>query len=148
MKTKMVPAMMLPIAAFMAFTVNAATNPATSTFMVQMTINKACTVTAGNNIALGANDATATNVTGNSSFTVTCSKTTPFSIGLSPSSGSTTGAGTLSSTSSSGNKDKVPYQLNQTSATGPVWGNTAAAPKDPGNSVASTGTGLAQSFTA
>ena len=44
------------------------------------------------------------------------------------------------------NTDKVPYQLNQTSATGPVWGNTATA-TTVGNGVASQGTGLLQSFT-
>jgi len=44
------------------------------------------------------------------------------------------------------NTDKVPYQLNRTSATGPVWGNTATDTA-PGNGVAATGTGLAQTYT-
>ncbi|KLV67072.1 hypothetical protein SK36_01791 [Citrobacter sp. MGH106] len=44
------------------------------------------------------------------------------------------------------NSDKVPYQLNQTSATGPVWGNTATT-TSVGNGVASIGTGQGQNFT-
>lgn len=49
-------------------------------------------------------------------------------------------------TNSTTNTDKIPYQLNQTSATGPVWGNTATT-TTAGNGVAGTGSGLAQSLT-
>ncbi|EHM50875.1 spore Coat Protein U domain protein [Yokenella regensburgei ATCC 43003] len=51
-----------------------------------------------------------------------------------------------SSTNPVTNTDKIPYQLNQTSATGPVWGNTATT-SAVGNGVAGTGTGLAQTIT-
>lgn len=77
-------------------------------------------------------------------------KTTPYFIGLAPSAangGTTTGSGAMSSVANAAtNTDKVPYQLNRTSATGPVWGNTATDTA-PGNGVAATGTGLVQTFT-
>lgn len=129
---------------------NAATTSAT--FQVLMTIQKACTVVAGSgsNISLGSVSATAINTSASNSISVNCSKTTPFFIGLEPSAangGNTTGAGAMSSvTNSATNTDKVPYQLNKTSATGPVWGNTATA-TSVGNGVAGTGTGQAQTFT-
>ncbi|MBB1200137.1 SCPU domain-containing protein [Enterobacteriaceae bacterium 89] len=128
-------------------TANAAV--ANGTFQVLITILKACTVTAGSgsNINLGSVNSTATNTTGNNTISVTCSKTTPYFIGLSPSNSNTLGAGTMaSSTNPVTNTDKVPYQLNQTSATGPVWGNTATA-LVVGNGVGGVGTGAAQTLT-
>jgi Uncharacterized secreted protein len=129
---------------------NAAT--ATATFQVLITILKSCSVTAGasSNINLGSVEANAVNTTGNSVISVNCSKTTPYFIGLSPSAangGGTSGAGAMSSVlNSATNTDKVPYQLNQTSATGPVWGNTATT-TTVGNGVAGTGSGIAQTYT-
>lgn len=113
---------------------------------------KACTVTAGSasNITLGPVNTTATNTNGSNTISINCSKTTPYFIGLAPSTtngGNTTGGGAMSSVANSAtNTDKVPYQLNQTSATGPVWGNTATA-TSVGNGVASIGTGQGQNFT-
>jgi spore coat protein U-like protein len=123
----------------------AATNPATSTFQVLITVNKACSVVAGtaSNIDFGAVDSSATNLSATSNISVTCSKTTPYNIGLQPSLGtSTTGAGVMSSVTTS---DTVAYQLRSGSATGPVWGSTATA-TDVGNGVAGTGTGVAQTI--
>ncbi|ENX4473500.1 spore coat U domain-containing protein [Enterobacter roggenkampii] len=122
---------------------------ANGTFQVLMTIQKSCSVTAGtgSDINLGSVDASATNTTGNNTISVNCSKTTPYFIGLSPSNNNTLGAGTMASaTNPATNTDTVPYQLNQTSATGPVWGNTATA-ATVGNGVAGTGSGTAQTFT-
>jgi len=115
-----------------------------SNFQVLMTITKACTVTAGpaSNINLGsAVLSTAINTSGNSSISVTCSKTTPYFIGLMPSNASTTGAGTMAGTIS-GNTDVVPYQLYSVSGS-TIWGNTATS-TTVGNGVAGTGTGAAQ----
>jgi len=131
-------------------TSNSATT--TGTFQVMMTIAKACSVTAGttSNINLGSVNSNATSTTGNSTISVNCSRTTPYFIGLAPSSangGNTTGAGAMSSVAASAtNMDKVPYQLNQTSATGPVWGNTATS-TTVGNGVAAMGTGALQTYT-
>ena len=120
---------------------------ATATFQVTLTIQKACTVTAGtgSNISLGTVGSNATNMAGNNTITVNCSKTTPYFIGLAPSNANTTGAGVLSGTG--GNLDKVPYQLRSTTGTsGTVWGNTATT-TTVGNGVAGTGTGANQTHT-
>ncbi len=153
MKSTLAPRILLSCMALSLIPSAANAATATATFQVLITIVKACTVTAGaaSNINLGtAVNATATNTTGSNTISVNCSKTTPYFIGLAPSTangGNTTGAGSMSSVANfATNTDKVPYQLNQTSATGPVWGNTATTTAV-GNGVASTGTGLAQSFT-
>jgi spore coat protein U-like protein len=140
--------------AFGGFAMNAsAASPATATFLVQITILKACTVTAGaaSNINLGSVNSTATNTTGSNTISVTCSKTTPYFVGLAPSAvngGTTTGSGSMSTSDAlPGNTDKVPYQLSSTPGpAGTVWGNTATS-TTVGNGVAGTGTGLAQPLT-
>lgn len=141
----------LPCLAFAVIpTANSATT--TATFQVLITILKSCSVTAGSasNINLGSVNSDQTNTSGNSTISVNCSKTTPYFIGLAPSTangGGTGGAGAMSSVANAvTNTDKVPYQLNQTSATGPVWGNTATT-TTVGNGVAGTGTGVAQTYT-
>jgi spore coat protein U-like protein len=108
-------------------------------FLVSATVARQCTVTPASDIILGSVPATATNITGSNTISVTCTNTTPYFIGLAPSNGTTAGAGTMSGTGS--NIDKVPYQLNSGSVTGPVWGNTATA-SSVGNGVAGTGNGL------
>lgn len=118
-----------------------------ATFEVSVTIQKACSVTAGapSNISLGTVAATATNVLASNVITVLCSKTTPYYVGLAPSNGNTVGAGVMSGTGS--NTDKVPYQLSSTAGpTGTVWGNISA-PASSGNGVTGTGTGANQSLT-
>lgn len=136
-----------------AMVASAATNPAQATFQVKMTILKACSVTAGStsDIQLGAVagvDSSAVNTTGTNNISVTCSKTTPYNIGLALTSNSsnTAGSGLMSGTGA--NLDKVPYQLNSGSATGPVWGSTATggAVGTVGNGVHGTGSGVAQSI--
>ena len=140
------------VASGAAFTASAATSPATATFQVLITIQKACTVSAGpaSNINLGTVNSTATNTTGNSTISVTCSKTTPYFVGLAPSTvngGNTTGGGNMiSTTASTTNTDKVPYQLSSTAGpAGTPWGNTATS-TTLGNGVGGTGNGSAQSL--
>jgi len=117
---------------------------ASGTFQVTLTVQKACTVTAGtpSDIALGTVAATATNVAGNNTITVTCSKTTPYYIGLAPSNANTAGAGSMAGTGA--NADTVAYQLRSAAgAAGAVWGNTATT-TSVGNGVAGTGSGANQ----
>ena len=141
---------LLAVAA-LAFVGVASAATATANFQVKMTILKSCSVVAGDasDISLGSVSSTALNTNGTSNISVTCSKTTPYFIGLTPSvanSGNTTGAGNMiSTTAPTVNIDKVPYQLNSGSASGPVWGNTATA-STVGNGVSGTGTGLAQTI--
>ena len=83
----------------------AASNPATATFKVLMKINAACTVVAGSASdiqigVVGGVDADSGSNSGTNNIKVTCSKTTPYNIGLTPSNASTTGAGEISSRAS------------------------------------------------
>lgn len=114
-------------------------------FTATATVIKNCTVAAGTSpINLGTVPPTATNVSGNTSISVTCSNTTPYYVGLLPSNGSTTGAGVMSGTG--GNTSKVPYQLYSDAGLSQPWGNTATS-TSPGNGVKGTGNGAAQSTT-
>lgn len=144
---------LLAVAAF-AFVgaASAAPNPATATFQVLLKIQKSCAVTAGagSNIDLGTKDASDTNLAGNNTISVNCSKKTPYFIGLSPSNANTLGAGTLGPLNIApvtGNTDTVAYQLRSaTGIAGAIWGNTATGTVA-GNGVSGTGNGSAQSIT-
>lgn len=120
-----------------------ANQPIRFPFLVSATVIKSCTVTAGSDIDLGAVGFLDTNLAGSNTIGVSCSRNTPYFVGLSPSNGSTVGAGLMSGTG--GNADKVPYQLRSVSATGQIWGNTATA-VSVGNGVAGNGTGANQSI--
>ena len=138
----------LIVAATLAVTTSAvlaATSPATATFQVLITVAKACSVVAGagSKIDFGTVDSSATGLSGTSNISVTCSKTTPYNIGLLPSNNNTTGAGVMSPASGS---DTVAYQLRSAAGTsGAVWGSTATSVAV-GNGVAGTGTGAAQTI--
>ncbi len=139
------------IAALAAAPAYAAT--ATGTFQVLVEIQKACTVSAGagSNVNVGTVASTATNSAASSTISVTCTKDTPYFIGLAPSAangGTTTGSGSMAPTGGiPGNTDKVPYQLRSTAgAAGTVWGNTATT-STVGNGVAGTGSGAAKTHT-
>lgn len=132
----------------------AAPNPATATFEVRLTVLKACSVVAGSasDIDFLTQDANATaNLQSNKDITVTCSKGTAYTIGLTPSNSDTTGAGTMAAQNVlpvTGNTDAVPYQLRSTAGlTGTVWGNTNTSGSVVGNGVAGTGDGLAKTHT-
>ncbi|MGJ7495345.1 Csu type fimbrial protein [Variovorax sp. RT4R15] len=134
-------------AAVLAATVTSAAVAATTTatFQVLITVVKACSVTAGagSNIDFGSVNSTATALSASSNISVTCSKSTPYNVGLLPSNSSTTGGGVMSPLVAG--PDTVAYQLRSVSAAGPVWGSTATD-IDVGNGVAGTGTGAAQTI--
>lgn len=112
-------------------------------FTASATVTQNCTVAAGiSPINLGTVAPTATNVSGNTSISVTCPVGTAYYVGLAPSNGSTTGAGVMSGTG--GNSDKVPYQLYSNAGLTTTWGNTATS-TSVGNGVAGIGSGIAQS---
>lgn len=115
----------------------------TSTFQVLINVNKACVVIAGptSNIDFGSVASYATDLSASNSISVTCSKSTPYNIGLLPSNNSSTGAGAMGNTGT----DTIPYQLRSVSANGAIWGSTATS-TSVGNGVAGTGTGSAQSI--
>ncbi len=131
----------------------AATNPATATFDVKLTVLKACSVLAGatSDIDFGSQDSTATNLQNSNTISVTCSKKTPYTIGLAPSNSNTAGAGVMAAQNVApvtGNTDTVAYQLRSAAGpTGTVWGNTNTDGTTVGNGISGTGNGAAQSHT-
>ncbi|RIX80280.1 Csu type fimbrial protein [Acidovorax cavernicola] len=131
--------------------ISAQAETAGASFQVKMTILKSCSVTAGSASDINLGNAvlsSATNQTGSNTISVTCSKTTPYSIGLAPSTangGTANGTGAMSSVANSAtNTDKVPYSLYSDSGYGTAWGNTAGTG---GNVVPGVGTGLAITHT-
>jgi len=136
MKKNVFAKLVLIAAAGFAVNVFAAPNPATATFDVKMKVAKSCSVVAGSGsvIDFGSQDSSAVNLQGTSNINVTCSKKTPYTIGLLPSNANTAGAGVMTSLLISPT-DTVNYQLRQaTGVAGAVWGSTA-------NTVAGTGNG-------
>lgn len=129
-------------AAGMATTAGAA--DVTAQFKVKIVIESSCSVVAGigaADIDFGTVPSSDTNLQANNSGTikVTCSNTTPYSIGLLPSNSDATGAGTMA-----GPGGPVPYQLRQAAGlTAAVWGNTVGT-----NRVVGTGNGAEQTYTA
>jgi spore coat protein U-like protein len=129
--------------AFGGFSVAAMAATTSDTFDVKLTITAACSVTAGlgSDIDFGSQSSTATNLAQTNNISVTCSKTTPYDIGLLPSaanSGTANGTGNMASVSTT---DDVPYALWQDSSHTTVWGNTVST-----NTLQNTGTGSAQSI--
>lgn len=124
----------------------AAADTVTGTFQVKITIRAACAVTAGatSDLDFGPTAASATNLQTQGNILVNCSKGTPYHVGLTPSNGSTAGAGVMTETG--GGTDTVAYQLRSAAGmAGPIWGNTATA-TTPGNGVAGAGTGASQTI--
>jgi len=124
-----------------AVSAGAATGPATTSFKVQLVVEKACSVSA-TDLDFGSQDSTATNLSEstNGTVTVTCSKNTPYIVGLAPSNGDANGAGEMTSGTTS---DTVGYQLYQDSGHSTIWGNDGTL-SAAGNEVSGTGTGSAE----
>lgn len=121
-KTLMTAAL-LTVGGFAAVSANAA--EANSTFEVGMTVEKLCTVSTAGNISL---NPTATNVNAtakSTTFNVACSQGTPYSITMSPTSGTTdSGAGVLTGAGHTAEDErKLAYTLSDT-AGGAVWDAT------------------------
>lgn len=131
----------------------------TSTFVVRVNILPTCRVattttadaTGASDINFGDKEADATALEAANAaaadatpgIKVTCSKTTPYVVKLTPSNNDSAGAGKLGHASAA---DKIDYQLRQaTGASAAVWGNTGSLGAV-GNSVAGTGNGAAQGF--
>ncbi len=123
---------------FTPATASAAT--ATTTFAVTAAVSANCLVTA-NPISFGAYSGAALNVS--TTIAVTCTNTTPYSVGLDAGKGS--GASTtnrLMTNTTTGSTQTLGYQLYQTGYTGGTnWGNTSM------NMPTGIGSGAAQTLT-
>jgi len=114
------------------------------TITLNATVINACTVSASD-IDFGAITPGTTNLTQTGVLDVKCPQGTTYNIGLSPSNGSTTGAGSMRGTGS--NTDQIAYQLRSSPGpAGTIWGNTATATAV-GNGVSSIGSGTTRSVT-
>lgn len=115
-------------------------------FTVTATVIASCKITVPpNDINFGTQAGTATNLQGSTAVSVQCTRTTPYSIGLSPGNGNTAGAGVMNATSPVGNTDTVPYQLRQAAGmSGAIWGDIAP-PSIGANRVEGTGLGSSAS---
>ena len=122
----------------------AAAATATADFQVKLTITAACSVVAGtaSDINLGSHASTESNIANSNNIKVTCTKNTPYTIGLAPSNGNATGAGVMTRTTTP--TDTVAYQLYSDSNHATVWGNNAAVGVV-ANGVGDTGTGAEKS---
>ncbi|MBT2334953.1 spore coat U domain-containing protein [Variovorax paradoxus] len=113
-------------------------------FVVSATVAKSCLVTA-DPLNFGSIDGLpgAANADQASTINVTCTTPTAYKVALSPSNGSTTGAGTMTPTGGvPGNTDTVPYRLYTNAARSSPWGSVIDT-----NTVAGTGTGVSQALT-
>ncbi len=109
-----------------------AANPATATFGVSATVLKNCTV-AATNVAFGNYTPTAGAVAANGTVSVSCTKSTTFTVSLDK---GTTGTGTIAQRlMSDGAGDTLQYNLYTTSGFATVWGDGT------GSSVKQAGTG-------
>lgn len=118
-----------------------AASPATTTFQVKLNIEAACTV-AASDVDFGTHDSSDRNIRSSSNIKVTCTKNTPYTIGLLPSNSDATGAGVMlrSGGASTNPADLVAYKLYSDSARQNAWGNSTGAG---GNVVPDIGTGAA-----
>ena len=140
---------LLTIGGFAAVSANAVIDTnVDSSFKVQMTVEKSCTVQAGNDITLSAK-ANATDPTiGSSALSVECSLGTPYSIAMLPSAGSTNtgnGKGTLKPNNPETNTSTLDYQLATDASGNNIW--TAGVGGEETTGGTGAGTAERQEFT-
>ncbi|MDR6890795.1 MULTISPECIES: Csu type fimbrial protein [Variovorax] len=113
-------------------------------FRVTATVTKSCLFTADPlNFGTVSGLPGAADVDQASTISIICTTPTAYTVALTPSNGSTTGAGAMTPTGGvPGNTDSVAYQLHRNTARSSPWGSTAGA-----NTVAGAGNGLAQALT-
>lgn len=116
---------------------------ASTTFQVKITITNACDAAAlsAGDIDLGSHSFLDSNINGSSSLSVKCTNGAPYTIALNAGSNPSTPGDVTTRRMLNGAANYVPYNLYKDSAFATVWGLTLGT-----NTVASTGTGVAQSF--
>ncbi len=115
----------------------------TTTFQVQITLVASCAITA-NNLNFGSGVGLLTGaVNGSTTLSVTCSNSTPYTVGLDGGtvSGSTVSNRLMAGTSAGNTATTLQFQLYSDSGRATLWGNSS------GSWVSGTGNGAAQSLT-
>jgi spore coat protein U domain-containing protein, fimbrial subunit CupE1/2/3/6 len=111
----------------------------TSTFTVQITITASCAITSSPTLNFGATGVISANIDQTSTLQIQCTNTTPYNIGLNA---GTSGGATVTTRKMTNGGATVSYSLFSDAGRTTNWGNTVGT-----DTVASTGTGVAQSFT-
>lgn len=117
-----------------------AQNSSTATFNVTLTIAANCII-AANNLAFGSHGVLSTALTGSTTLNVTCSNTTPYSVGLSAGTGTGSTQTTRFLSGTGANVGTISYQLYKPTGTSVVWGDAQVADR-----VSGTGSGSAQAL--
>lgn len=104
-----------------------------------MQITASCIINSAGNLVFPSTGVIAANVDATSTLSVQCTNTTPYNIGLNAGTG--TGA-TVAVRKMTNGAATINYSLYSDSGRTTVWGNTVGT-----DTVSSTGTGSAQSFT-
>jgi spore coat protein U domain-containing protein, fimbrial subunit CupE1/2/3/6 len=118
---------------------NAQAATATTSFQVQLTIEAQCLINSASTLSFGTQGVLSANVDQTSTIQVQCTDTTTYTIGLDAGTG--VGA-TVATRKLTGGGSTINYSLYTNSGRTSVWGTTIGS-----DTVASTGTGAAQSFT-
>lgn len=111
----------------------------TSTFSVQLTITASCIISSASSLSFAPSGVIATAINQTSTVQVQCTNTTPFNIGLNA--GTATGA-TVTTRKMTSGSNTISYSLFSNAGMTTNWGQTIGT-----DTVSSTGTGAAQSFT-
>lgn len=114
---------------------------ASATFQVTATVNSACIVSATNVAFATVTPAATGNTTATGTITSTCTKTTPYTLAISAGNSGDIANRTMTG-ATSGNADKLAYNLYTSNTHATVWGETVGL-----NTVGLTGTGTAQAST-
>jgi len=112
----------------------------TTTFTATITLAATCVINSASTLDFGTAGVLTANVPATSTIQVQCTNTTPYNIGLDAGTG--TGASVAVRKLTSG-AATVNYSIYTDAGHTTVWGNTVST-----DTVASTGTGASQSFTA
>ena len=111
----------------------------TSTFTATLTIQASCQVLSPNTLNFGSNGVLVSNVDTTATFTVQCTNTTTYNVGLNA--GTTTGGTTTTRLLNNGGTT-IAYKMFSDSGRTTNWGNTVGT-----DTVAGTGNGAQQTLT-
>ncbi len=120
-----------------------ASSTTTTTFQVQITLVASCAITA-NNLNFGSGIGLLTSaVNGSTTLSVTCSNSTPYTVGLDGGnvSGSTVATRLMAGTTAGNTSTTLQFQLYSDSGRTTTWGNSS------GSWISGTGSGSAQTLT-
>jgi spore coat protein U-like protein len=111
----------------------------TSTFTATVTLQASCQVLSGNTLGFGTQGTLTSNTDASANFTVQCTNTTPYNVGLNA---GTTAGGTVTTRLMTSGSDTVAYKLFSDSGRTTNWGNTVGT-----DTVTGTGNGAQQTLT-